>query len=336
VSKREIRSVLESLKFPIWQAPTSSLAGPELCAAVSKTGGMGSMALTWTPTEIAIDQIAQVRSQTANPFLVNYALALPPTSLEAMLELSVQIITFSWGDPEPYIQKVKNAGAMCGVQVTNVSGAKRAISLGADFLICQGIEAGGHVQSTTPLANLLPDIIGYAVDVPVIAAGGMSNGMDIARILEMGAAGAILGTRFLATLESRAHDEYKQKLVESSGETALTVCFDGDWPYSAHRVLRNSTLDTWEAFGCPSSGMRPGEWETVAITSEGESILRYESAAPKQGYCGNIEAMCLYSGTGVIGVQDILPARELIERLWAECVSARSDFERSDTRASSL
>jgi nitronate monooxygenase len=330
VALEEFRSILESLQYPIWQAPTASLAGPELAAAVSKAGGMGSMALTWTPTAIALEQIAHVKGQTSNPFLVNYALAFPPTSLGEILEAGVPIVTFSWGDPEPYLAQVKRAGAMFGVQVTNVEGAKRAISLGADFLICQGVEAGGHVQSTSLLASLLPDIIGIAKGVPVIAAGGMSTGHDIARVLEMGADGAILGTRFLATLESRAHDVYKQKIIESSGETALTVCFDGDWPYSAHRVIRNSTLETWETFGCPKNGQRPGEGEIVAMTSEGESILRYESTAPKQGYSGDIEAMCLYSGSGVADIHDILPAHELVERLWRECISARQFIEESD------
>ena len=101
--------------------------------------------------------------------------------------------------------------------------------------------------------------------------------------------------------------------------TALTVCFEGGWPYSAHRVLRNSTLEAWEAAGSPAVGSRPGEGETVAATADGEAILRYGAAFPQQGFTGNIEAMCLYAGTGCSAIADIPSAGELVERLWREC-----------------
>ena len=316
---RNFDAVLGALKYPIWQAPTSSLAGPELAAAVSKAGGMGSIALTWTTPELSVEQIRQVRRETHNPFLANFALAFPPHALDQALDAGAPIISFSWGDPEPYLARVRSAGAMFGIQVTNCAGAKRAVELGADFLICQGVEAGGHVQSTTSLYESLPQIIESANGVPVIAAGGIANGIAISKVLSMGAKGAILGTRFLATKESRAHDEYKRMLVESTGETALTVCFDGDWPYSAHRILRNSTFDSWESFGCPANGSRPGEGDEVARTVSGEAILRYDSAAPRDDYQGNIESMCLYSGTGSGEIKDVPGAAELLERLWQEC-----------------
>ena len=316
------QSVLDSLRYPIWQAPTASLAGPELCAAVSKAGGMGSMALTWTSPEVSAEQVRQVLADTKNPFFVNFALAFPPDSLDAALEAGVPIVTFSWGDPSPYLAKVRTAGAKIGIQVTNVAGAHRAIEQGADFLVCQGNEAGGHVQSNTPLWELLPRIVEAAGEVPVIAAGGIARGEQIAKVLALGAKGAILGTRFVATRESRAHEDYKRQLVETSGETALTVCFDGGWAYSAHRVLRNSTLETWEAAGSPAVGARPGEGETIAETAGGEAIFRYEDTAPKAGYTGNIEAMCLYSGTGASAIRDIPSAAELVERLWRQANSA--------------
>lgn len=313
------QSVVESLRYPIWQAPTASIAGPELAAAVSKAGGMGSMALTWTEPAVATAHVNQVRSQTENPFFVNFALAFPPLALDAALEAGAPIVTFSWGDPEPYLSKVRSARAKIGIQVTNVAGAHRAVDQGADFLICQGVEAGGHVQSNTSLWDLLPRIVDAAADVPVMAAGGIARGREIVRVLALGAKGAILGTRFVATQESRAHPDYKRKLVETAGETALTVCFDGGWPYSAHRVLRNSTLEKWEAAGSPPVGSRPGEGDTVASTANGEAIFRYEDSAPRAGYTGNIEAMCLYAGTGCSAIADIPSAGELVARLWREC-----------------
>ncbi len=319
------QSVLNALRYPIWQAPIASLAGPELAASVSIAGGMGSMALTWTEPDVAAFQIRQVLSQTENPFFVNFALAFSPVALEPALKAGTRIVTFSWGDPQPYIETVRAAGAYFGVQVTNIAGARRAIEQGADFLICQGNEAGGHVQSNRALWELLPRIVDAACGVPVIAAGGIARGQEIAKSLSFGAAGAILGTRFVATRESRAHEDYKRLLVNATGETALTVCFDGGWPYAAHRVLRNSTLETWEASGSPAVGSRPGEGDIVAATADGESIYRYEDTVPREGYTGDIEAMCLYSGTGCGAIADVPPAAELVQRLWRECENAAGD-----------
>lgn len=315
------------LRYPIAQAPTGSIAGPELAAAVSKAGALGALALTWTPPETAGAYVRQVRSATDRPFLVNFALAFPPASLAAALEAGAPIVSFSWGDPSPYLSQVQAAGARIGVQVTSVAGARHAVEIGADFLICQGIEAGGHVQSTMSLEDLLPGVVGAAEGVPVFAAGGIADGAGIARALSRGASAAMLGTRFVATQESRAHPEYKRRLVEATGgDTALTVCFDGGWPYAAHRVLRNPTLERWEALGCPPPGRRPGEGEVVATASNGEPVLRYEDTAPRSGMTGQVLDMALYAGTGCGAIADVPPAAVLIERLWTECEQALSSL----------
>ncbi len=307
------------LKYPIWQAPTGSIAGPELAGAVAEAGGMGAMALTWSSPEQAAAQIRQVRAQTAGLFQVNFALAFPPQALPAALEAGAPVVTFSWGDPTRYLAQVRAAGAKVGVQVTNVEGARRFAQLGVDFLICQGIEAGGHVQSNQPLFALLPQVVAAAEGLPVIAAGGIADGAGIARALQFGAAGAMLGTRFVATLESRAHLDYKARLVAAQAEaTALTICFDGDWPYAAHRVLRNATLEQWEAAGSPPVGARPGEGEIVGHNADGDPILRYTDTAPRQGFTGDTAAMCLYAGTGCPAIHDIPSAADLVPRLWQE------------------
>lgn len=308
------------LRVPIVQAPTGSIAGPEMAIAVCEAGGMGALALTWTEPEQAAQSVRQAREATSAPFLVNFALAFPPNSLNAALEAGARIVAFSWGDPQPYLAVIRQAGAKWGVQVTNVAGAKRAVDSGANFLICQGIEAGGHVQSTMPLNELLPRLVATAGKVPVLAGGGLATGTDIARVLRMGAAGAVLGTRFVATWESRAHEGYKQRLVQAtSDDTALTVCFDGGWPQAMHRVLRNTTLEIWEAAGSPPVGQRPGEQESMGMSANGEPILRYEDTAPRQGFTGDIEAMCLYAGTGCDHIHDVPTAGEVVARLWAEC-----------------
>jgi nitronate monooxygenase len=306
------------LRHPIFQAPTGSIAGPELAAAVSQAGALGALALTWTPPEVAAAYVRQVRAATDNPFQVNFALAFPPTSLAAALEAGAPVVTFSWGDPAPYLPQARAAGAKVGAQVTNAAGARRMADLGVDFLLCQGLEAGGHVQSTKPLWELLPRVLEAANGLPVVAAGGIGDGAAIAQALQMGAAGAMLGTRFVATQESRAHPDYKRRLVEAAAsDSALTVCFDGGWPHAAHRVLRNATLENWEAAGCPPPGQRPGEGEVVGFTRDGEPILRYEDTAPRQGFTGDVLAMCLYAGTSCAAVHDIPSAADLMERLLA-------------------
>lgn len=316
------------IDIPILCAPAGSIAGPELAAAVSRAGGLGAMGLTWTAPETAAAWVRHVKGATDRPFQVNFALAFAPAALDAVLDAGVPVVTFSWGDPAPYLERVRMAGARIGVQVTNASGARRAADLGADFLICQGTEAGGHVQSSTPLLDLLPSVIAAAGDVTVVAAGGIADAASIACILALGAQGAVLGTRFVATRESRAHDDYKRLLIAATAsDTVLTTCFDIGWPQAPHRVLRNSTFETWEAQGCPPSGQRPGERDAVAQASSGASILRYEDTAPQQGMTGDIEAMCLYAGMGVGAVTDIPAAGDLVKRLWAETRRIEKAYE---------
>lgn len=308
------------LRYPLFQAPTGSVAGPELAAAVSRAGGLGSMGITWHTETDAVAQIRQIQAQTSAPFFVNYALAFSPHSLVAVLETGVPIITFSWGDPAPYLPLLRYFGTKVGVQVTNREGAIRMCDLGVDFLVCQGVEAGGHVQANRSLWETLPEILEAAGKTPVVASGGMGDGKAIVRALRMGAQAVQLGTHFVATLESRAHSIYKEALCRAGAQdAALTVCFEGGWSYAAHRVLRNSTLETWEGSGSPPVGSRPGEGEVIAHSATGATILRYEDTAPKQGMTGNIEAMCLYAGQSCETVQAIVSAEECLQRLVAEC-----------------
>ncbi len=311
------------LRLPLFCAPTGSIAGPELAAAVSQAGGLGAMALTWTDPDNARSHVRAVKAATSHPFQVNFALAFAPHALPAALEEGVPCVTFSWGDPSPYLTSVRAAGAKVGIQVSSREGARRALDLGVDFLICQGLEAGGHVQSTIALEEVLPDVLAEAGTVPVVGAGGVGDGAGMARVFALGASGVMLGTRFVASRESRAHHEYKQKLCDShAADTALTVCFDGDWPYAAHRVLRSPTLETWEAHGCPPHAHRPGEGDTIGHTQSGAPILRYESTAPRAGMTGDILDMCLYAGTGCGAIHDIPSASDLVQQLWTDCEQA--------------
>lgn len=302
--------------IPIWQAPTGSVAGPELCAAVTRAGGMGAIGMTWTGSNEARRKVEEVRRLTGGLFTVNFALHFKPTSLVAVLESGVPAVSFSWGIPSEHSSVCRSFGCSVGVQVTNRLGARQALDIGADFLVCQGVEAGGHVQGVRSLWQILSEVIEEAGAIPVIAAGGIGDAAGIARALDLGATAAMMGTRFVATRESLAHPVYKQRIVEASSAD-LTICFDGGWPNAVHRVLRNRTLDEWEAAGCPPPGLRPGEGDELA-SMEDEKILRYEDTAPRIGMTGSIDEMCLYSGLSCASIEDIPSAEDLVKRLWSE------------------
>jgi nitronate monooxygenase len=300
----------------IVQAPLGGLASAELVVAVCNAGGLGTLALTWTEPQLAAQLVRTVRARTASAFAANFVLSFEPLALASALEAGVPVVTFSWGLPQALIDTVRSFGAALGIQVGSVEGARRALDAGCDFIICQGVEAGGHVQSSTPLQQLLPAIVAEARDIPVVAAGGLADRADVVRVRSLGARAAMLGTRFVASTESTAHPSYKEALVAAGpGQTALTGCFDGGWPYALHRVLRNATLATWEAAGCPPSGHRPGEGDVVGTDQSGDVVRRYDDAPPRADMSGDIQQGCLYAGSGVHKITAVDCARDIVTDL---------------------
>ena len=231
------------------------------------------------------------------------------------------------GRSDCLFSQTARAGVKTIITVGSADEAKRAADLGADAICAQGIEAGGHVWSQVGTMVLLPAVVDAVAPLPVIAAGGIADGRGLAAVLALGGAGAWIGTRFLATPEADAHDEWKRRIVAArETDTVYTELFDLGWPNAPHRVLRNSTYDLWDAAGRPPSGRRPGESELVARQRDGAALLRYSDSSPKPGAIGEIEATCLYAGQSVGLVHDIVPAGELVRRIGAEaeaCASPR-------------
>ncbi len=307
---------LFNIKYPIFQAAPG---GEDLAVAIANAGGMGAMGLGWlSPTE-AYDTVVRMNQKTKGNYYANYVLHFGTNSLDKALEAGCKNIQFSWGLPnQEVVKKIRNAGAKWGIQVTSPLNAQKALELSPDFLICQGLEAGGHVQGTSYLKDVLSQIIEIAKDVPVLVAGGITDGHDIRNAIKSGAAGTVLGSRFIATKESDIHTHYKQRLVEAGeNSTVYTNCFNKGWD-AMHRVMRNNTFLNWEAAGGPLAGNKPGEKDIIANHPQRGNVERYATMPPIQGHTGNLDDMVMYAGTGVSKIDDIPSASELIERLWQE------------------
>tara|TARA_R110002049_G_scaffold100420_1_gene244463 strand:- start:2929 stop:4053 length:1125 start_codon:yes stop_codon:yes gene_type:complete len=311
---------LLDIKYPIIQAPTGGTITSSFSASVANTGCLGALPLSWSDPDDAIKLIEEVRAKTKNAFFANFVLNFEPKAFDVAIESGVPIIQFSWGMPtKKMVAKMKKAKVVLGIQVTSETSAKTALDLGADYLVCQGTEAGGHVHASRPLAQALERVLKIAGDTPVVASGGIATVYKIREYKQMGAAGVVMGTRFVTTVESGGHDIYKESLVSAKAEdTVFTTCMNKGWNNTTHRILRNSTFDMWESVGCPATGDRQGETDTVANNGQGTNIERYSLSAPQAHFEGDIEALANYAGKGVNDIKDIPTIAELIERIWKE------------------
>lgn len=318
------------IEAPIIQAPMGGASCPALAAAVSNAGGLGMLALSWAGADDTRALIAQTRALTDRPFGVNLVLARPQEErLAVCLAAGVSIVSLFWGDPAPFAERIHAAGALLIHTAASAADAGHAAAAGADVIVAQGWEAGGHVRgevATLPLLGAVLDAVG---EVPVAAAGGIADGRALAAALAMGAGGAWIGTRFLASEEATIHPHYRQRLLAASEtDTAHTTLFDIGWPDAPHRVLRNATVEAWEAAGRPKPGDRPGEGEIIARTAEGAPVPRYASATPRPGAVGDIEAMSLWAGQGVAQVRRTQPAGDIVRELVEDARAALREAAR--------
>ncbi len=314
---------LLGIDVPVLQAPIGRASTPELAAAVSGAGGLGTCAITWMDAAEVRQTIRRVRELTAAPFGVNVILSWGMNeNLDVALEQRPGVVALAWGDPSPFTARIHDAGAKLVVSVGSAEEARRAEAAGADAIVAQGWEAGGHVCSEVSTLALVPAVVDV-VSVPVIAAGGISDGRGLAAALVLGAGGAWIGTRFLLADEAPIHPTYRDLLLEASETcTVHTTLFDGNWQDAPHRALRNSTVELWERSGRPVSGLRPGEGDEIARRGDGSPIHRYDSAMPMATTTGQIEPQSLWAGQGVGLVHETVPAAEIVQELVADAVAA--------------
>jgi NAD(P)H-dependent flavin oxidoreductase YrpB (nitropropane dioxygenase family) len=299
----------------VMQAPIGPATTTDLVVAVVEAGGLGCLAASWTFPSVLRAQVREIQRSIDRPFCVNLGLAFDQQErIDLLGEERVPVISFSWGIDDFAIKRARAAGARVLVQVGDVETGERAAAAGADILIAQGVEAGGHVQSEAPLHRLVHNLR-EAVSLPILAAGGIAESASVVAALDAGAAGVVAGTAYLAADEADVHPLHRDQLFSArASATTLTTLFDVGWPDAPHRVLRNTTMKAWRAVGSPPPGQRPGEDQPVATRSR-RTIVRYSDAQPTSDTSGDIEAMALYAGTGVEHVQRQEAAGAITARL---------------------
>lgn len=314
--------------YPVVLAGMGGVARSELVAAVSEAGGFGFLGMVREPPDLIRAEISRVRAATNRNFGVNLIpAATTPDLLEAELEVviaeRVDAVTLFWDLRADVVQRLRAAGCLVLCQIGSVGEAVEAVAAGADIVIAQGFEAGGHVRGTTNLAMLIPAVVSR-IDVPVLAAGGIVDGKGLATVLSLGAQGAVIGTGFLATRESFAHDYHKNRIIAAKpGETVHTEAFHINWPDGAPvRVLPNSV--TRGEHGDPfAAGSR------VIGEEVGRPIYLFSTDSPLRDMTGEFETMALYAGDGAGQINSIPTAAERVAAIVGEAAHIRDGAVRA-------
>lgn len=314
--------------IPIVLAGMGGVARAELVAAVSEAGAYGFLGMVRETPDFIREQIKDVRARTRNAFGVNLIPAatdalLFQAELDICIEEGVHSVCLFWDVDAAAIYRLRANGILAVCQVGTVEDASLALEAGADLLIAQGIEAGGHVRGRMPLGTALEAVLRIAGNVPVLAAGGIASGYAVADMLARGASGAVLGTALLATEESFAHSYHKNAVAaRNADDTVLTCKFHINWPPGAAvRVLKNSV--TAGSHGDPFDGRR----EIIARDC-GQAIYRFSTDSPLRTMSGDLESMALYAGCGIDFIHNIVPAQERIRNILIDAARCRDGLSK--------
>jgi nitronate monooxygenase len=329
---------LFGIEYPIVSAGMGGVALAELAAAVSNAGGLGTIALAGFTPEAIQHEIAAARKLTSKPLLVNLLVPfLRPGIIEMVVKEPIEGVTLFWGEPAEYIPIVKKSALKVIWQCGSVKEARAARDAGADAIMVQGFEAGGHVRGTVTSLVLIPSVRdAVGADVPIIAAGGFADGRGLAAALALGADAAVFGTRFLASNEVAADSRYQQRILAAEAEeTVHTELYDIGWPNAPHRVLRTKVVEEWERAGRPETGNRPHEGESIGRMTRADieiPMTKYSVMAPTNSFEGDIEELPFYAGMSVSLVREQLAAGEIVRRIAEEAREVISGRLASMTR----
>ena len=295
---------LLGIEHPIILAPMGNVSGGALAAAVTRAGGFGLIGAGYgDPTWIEREFAAAGNTPVGIGF-ITWSLAKKPKLLDQALARKPRTVMLSFGDVEPFARKVKDSGALLICQIQNLKDARTVVRHGADLVVAQGTEAGGHGAGRATF-TLVPAVVDAVSPVPVVAAGGIADGRGLAASLMLGAAGVLVGTRFSASQESLTHPNLKKQIVESEGDsTTRTKVFDTvrgyTWPepYDG-RAIRNAFLERWHG---NDAGLQ------AAMGTEGP---RYKDAAAQ----GDTNTMVMFAGENIDLIRDLPPAADIVTRI---------------------
>jgi nitronate monooxygenase len=302
-------TALLGISHPVLSAPMDVIAGAGLTAAVSSAGGFGILGGGYGERAWLEQETAKLKRSA--PFgigFITWSLAKRPELLDIALDARPRAIMLSFGDPKPFAPRVKAAGARLICQVQDEEMAKLALDAGADILIAQGTEAGGHGASRTTI-DLVPAIVDLAAGrVPVVAAGGIADGRGLAAMMMLGASGVLLGTRFYASQECDGADEAKRIICQAkSGSSVRGIIFDlsrnNVWPAPfTGRCLINDHARRWMGR------------EVELLQNVNKVAAEYAAAKA----AGNFDVAAVIAGEAVGLIHDIPPAAEIIDRIVTE------------------
>jgi nitronate monooxygenase len=302
---------------PLVLAGMGGPARAELVTAVAAAGGFGFLGMVREEPALIAAEVSTLRRRGVERFGVNIIPAatepgLLARQIDTIIDLAVPVVALFWDiDPE-LVARLRRAGILVVYQIGSAAEARQAERAGANIVIAQGSEAGGHVRGDTPLRVLLPEVVD-AVSVPVLAAGGLARGADLLAARALGAEGIVLGTALLASTESFAHRYHKERLVSAMGrDTLLTRIFHINWPAGARvRVLSSSV--TVGGRGPERDGAA-----TIIGDEGGRPIYLFSTDSPLRTTRGDLESMALYAGTGVGDIEAIRPAGAILADIRAE------------------
>jgi nitronate monooxygenase len=295
---------------PLQLAGMGDVSCVPLTAAVADAGGLGMLALPAAPAAVVDAALDELAGRTTGAFGINFLMPFLDPECVELAGGRARVVEFFYGPPDvDLVGVVHRGGSLAGWQVGSAAEAVEAVEAGCDYVVAQGVEAGGHVRGRASLWSLLGEVL-EAVDVPVVAAGGLGTARAVAGAFAAGADAVRIGTRFVAAAESDAHPAYVAALVDATAaDTELTTAFSVMWPDAPHRVLR-SAIDAARAH----DGEAVGE---VIIGTETMPVPRLSPMMATTGFRGDALATALYAGHSVDGVARVQPAAEIVDELLA-------------------
>ncbi|MBM7613622.1 enoyl-[acyl-carrier-protein] reductase FabK [Alkaliphilus hydrothermalis] len=288
---------LLNIEYPIIQGGMAWLATAELAAAVSEAGGLGIIAAGNAPAEVVEKEIKKAKELTDKPFGVNIMLLSPFVEdvVEVAYREKVAVVTTGAGNPGKYIEKFKSVGTKVIPVVPSLALAKRMEKLGADAVIVEGTEAGGHVGELTTMV-LVPQVASE-IKVPLIAAGGIADGRGFLAALALGAEGVQIGTRFICAEECIVHDNYKQMVIKAKDRDAIVTARSTGHPV---RVLKNKLAKDF--LQMEKEGVDPQELEKLGTGKLRDAVVE-----------GDVENGSVMAGQIASMVKEIQPCKAIIE-----------------------